>query len=176
MENQRKERKSFRKVFLLIPMLLLSIATLSVVTYAFWNSLQTSKKVEVPIGDGVEIVVNLSSQTSKSLVPLGQALQPGQTESVVITYNVILSEETVNALDLSVSYSDVKINDSTLNTGLVNINIDPEATTINNSNVVVTVTVTLTEPADQAQYDAIKNQPITFTLTFTATPQPQPQP
>ena len=141
----------------------------SATAFAYWNSLQDTADVTVPIGEGVTLEVDLGTETPGVLVPEDRALVAGQVEEVVITYTVRLDKQTISSLNFSVVYSNVLIGGSTDHAGLVNIDIQ-NPTTINNDWVTVTITVTLTEPADQATYLAIINQNITFTLTFTADP------
>ena len=143
----------------------------SVVAFAIWDSLEDDASVVVPIGQGVTLSVNLAEQTTGNLVPAGVVMKTGDVDEVVIEFTVLLdSSELIDPLDLDVVISNVQIDGSTDNIGLVVTSID-KPKTIQNSAVTVTITVTLTEPTTQAEYNAIINSDITFDITFTATQQ-----
>jgi hypothetical protein len=160
-----------KKVIVTFAVLLFAIASMVGVTYAYWNMLQVQQDETIEIGEGVvlEMVVVATAPAGKTLVPDGQILDSAtQVDSITLTYNVKLDHALTTALTLGVAATNVKIGGSTDNASLVNIDIS-YATSINDTNVLVTVTITLDEPATEAVYDLVHNQPITFTLTFTAT-------
>ena len=143
----------------------------SIGAYAWWDNLTQTQDETLTIGQGVTLEVDAVAiaPAGKFLVPAGVVLKANDVEEVVLTYNVKLDLEAVTALNLSVVESNVLIGGEATHAGLVNIDIDLAATTVNNADVLVTVTVTLDVPVDQTTYNAIINQAITFTLTFTAT-------
>ena len=143
----------------------------STMAFAWWDDLQKTQNETLTIGEGVtlEVAAVATAPVGKVLVPAGVVLKANDVTSIVLTYNVKLDLAAVAALNLAVSSSNVQINGSATNAGLVNIVISPATTTVNATNVLITVTITLTAPATVEIYNAIINQPITFTLTFTAT-------
>lgn len=159
-----------RKLMIALVALLALGGTVS--AYAWWDTLQETQSETLTIGEGTDLVVAVTATApvGKVLVPSGVVLGANDVDSIVLTYDVNLSKEAVSDLNLSVSASNVQINESTTNAGLVNIAVTPNvATPVNNTTVVtVTVTVTLNEPTTEAEYNAIVNQDITFDLTFSA--------
>jgi len=151
--------------------LLLFLVAGSATAFAFWDNLTDETDVTVTVGEGVTLSVTPDTFSDGNLVPEGVVLKDGDVESIEIEYTVSLDQDILNALDLNVTVSNKLINGSADNIGLVNIDVNPSTTTIQNSDVTVTVTVTLTEPSTQAEYDAIINGDITFDLTFEATQQ-----
>ncbi len=142
----------------------------SAMAFAWWDRLSVEEEEIISIGAGVTLEVDAVAGVpeGKFLVPAGVILKTDDVNEIVLTYNVKLDTELPDALDLAVTESNVEIGGDDTYAGLVNIDISLAEAEVNNADVLVTVTVTLTEPADEATYDAIKNQDITFTLTFTA--------
>jgi hypothetical protein len=142
----------------------------TVSAYAWWDTLQESQSETLTIGEGTDLVVaaNAVAPAGKVLVPSGVVLGVNDVNSIVLSYDLNLSKEAQSALTLSSSVSNILIDGSSVNAGLVNISVTPSSTSINNGVVTVTVTVTLTEPTTEAVYDAIINNDITFDLTFNA--------
>jgi len=142
----------------------------STLAYAWWDSLDATTNETITIGQGVTLQVSAvaTAPSGKVLVPVGTVLKANDVTSVVLTYNVRLDLEVIDALGLSVTASNVKIGGVTANATLVGIAIVKSAPTVNDANVLVTVTVTLAEPSDLAVYNAVINKAITFDLTFEA--------
>lgn len=158
----------FKKLFaaLLVAVLLGGTAF----AFSWWDNLSQTKNETLNIGEGVTLTVNAVAEapTGKYLVPAGVVLKANDVESIVLTYNVKLDQAAVNALNLNVQASNVKIGSDTTYADLVNIDISQASSTVNDSNVLVTITVTLSQPDTLDVYNLIKNQTITFDLTFTA--------
>ena len=159
----------------LIALLFISF-TASATAFAWWNSIQETDGVTIPIGAGDQIIlkISLEEQTNLALVPSDVAYNVDtQTQEVIIEFDVNLEGTTgpgtvSGSLDLSVTYNNVLIGDSDDHNDLVNITIKQGV--LNNEDILrITVTVTLDRPDTQAVYDAIKNQDITFDVIFTAT-------
>lgn len=159
----------FKKLAILLVALVALGGTVS--AYAWWDTLQETQSETVTIGEGTDLVVavNATAPVGKVLVPTGKAIGTNDVDSIVLTYDVNLSQATTNDLTLNVAASNVLIGGDATNAGLVNIHITPSTTAVNSGTVLVTVTVTLTEPATEAIYNAIVNGSITFDLTFSAT-------
>lgn len=198
MKNQRKERKSFRKVFLIISILLLTIATLSVTTYAWWNSLQKDKNVEVSVGDTVSIKVDGNDITPSGsfLVPEGQDVLSNHVTSISETYTVSTfhsENEGEGYFDLVVTVKDIKLGVNLLNDkrvlGVIKTSLsngsetnktDRALTTFVKQDSVRYITITITldfsgisdNAIKQDIADQIKNNNISFTLEFELVPQP----
>ena len=140
--------------------------------FAWWDSLETTENdVTIGVGEGVTISVDLDTQTDGNLVPDGVIMKTEDITSSAITFNVTLDRTDLEEeLELLAEVNNIEIGGSDKYASLVTANVDnPE--TIQNNSVVVTVTVTLDKPADQTEYDAIKNSDITFDVTFTASQQ-----
>ena len=157
------------KIFIAFFAFMLTLTTLATATFAYWDLLTKTQDETLEIGNGVELIVEAQAKApeGKVLVPSTAVLKPGDVTEIVLTYNVRINEPISSNLDLTVTYSDVKIGLDSTNKDLVNISINLATSDLNSTDVLVTVTVTLNEPTNEAQYNAIKNQPITFTLTFT---------
>ena len=132
---------------------------------------QTKNEI-INIGEGTTLVVQAVAgvPSGKVLVPADTVMKANDVDKIVLTYNVKLNKTALTDLNLNVTWSNIKIGDDyDTNANLVNINIIPELSTVNSTDVLVTVTVTLTEPATQEIYNVIKNKLITVTLTFSGT-------
>lgn len=155
---------------MLAVLLLLFLLGGTAVAYGYWDNLTVEQNnVTLTIGEGVTLEVSVGDQMGANdvLVPSGVVMKTNDVTSVALTYDVNLDQAVIDDLDLSVTYSNVQINGSTANAGLVNIVIDAPAV-INSTSVEVTVTVTLSEPGDAAAYAAVYGQDITFDLDFVA--------
>jgi len=155
---------------LLVAIIAFALIGGSVSAFAYWDDLSQTESETITLGQGVTLSVSAtaSAPEGKVLVPTGVVTKTNDVTSIVLTYDVELDTAVSTALNLDVSASDVQIGGLGDHAGLANINVSQAASTVNNTAVVVTVTVTLTEPTTQAEYDAIKNQPITFNLNFNA--------
>ena len=159
-----------RKIGVLVLFLVLIGGTAG--AYAWWDSLETTENdVTIGVGEGVTISVDLDTQTDGNLVPDGVIMKTEDITSSAITFNVTLDRTDLEEeLVLLAEVNNIEIDGSDTYALLVNASVDNPGT-IQNDSVVVTVTVTLDEPADQTEYDAIKNSDITFDVTFTASQQ-----
>ena len=157
-----------RKLVIALVALLALGGTVS--AYAWWDTLQETQSETLTVGEGTDLVVavNATAPAGKVLIPAGKVLGVNDVNSIVLSYDVNLSKTTQSDLTLDVAASNVQIDGSTTNAGLINIAISPASTAVNSSVVTVTVTVTLTEPTTEAIYNAIINGDITFDLTFVA--------
>ncbi len=140
----------------------------STLAFAWWDSLETAETVEVGIGEGVTISVDLDEQTDGVLVPEGVVMKDDDITEAEIDFTVILDRtDLVEELDLLVTIDNVEIDGDDTNAGLVGTSISNPGI-IQNDPVEVTITVTLDEPVDETQYDAVANKDITFDVTFEA--------
>lgn len=180
MENKRKERKSFRKVFLIVPILFLMIVTLSVATYAWWNSLQTNKNVEVEIGDRVTIVANSATgfEFGSGLVPIGTDLINGQVN--VVTGTIVLN---ITGIDVEKDNVDLVVTNN-LPTELQNVfiityNGDSNGVFTNVTDGTLPVEIIIQLDEDEAKYTPevladLVNKNYNIAFTFKLVPNPQP--
>ncbi len=159
-----------RAVITLAALLVFAIAGLIGVSYAYWSRLTAERENTVIIGEGTEVVVEVTAEppVGKKLVPAGNDIGTDDVDHVELIYRVRLSQETKEDLILSVTASDVRIGENTQNAELVNIEITHPAH-VNEGDVETRVKVTLLEPSDEQQYEAARNKVITFKLTFSAT-------
>lgn len=154
-----------------LTVLLLAIFALggTVTAYSWWDTLQETQSETLTIGEGTDLTLNAvaTAPAGKVLVPAGVVMKANDVDSITLTYNVKLDQTVLSDLTLDVVASNVLVGGAAANAGLVDINIT-HAGAVNGSDVLVTVVVTLNEPADEATYNAVINEAITFDLTFTA--------
>lgn len=157
-----------RTIFILALLVLLLGSTVG--AYAYWDNLQTIESETINLGAGTSLTVNADvvAPAGKVLVPVGFDSKPDDVTSIALTYQVKLDQTVTTDLNLTITASNIEINGDPTNAGLVTIDISPNTTTVNSTDVEITVIVSISEPATKAIYDAIKNQAITFDLTFTA--------
>lgn len=155
---------------LLVAVIALVLVSGSVTAFAYWDNLTETQSETITLGQGVSITVGVNAlpPAGKVLVPTTVPTRNNDVTQVVYVYDVNLDTTLGTDLPFNVTASNVQIGGTTTHAGLVNIDIAKSATTINSGVVTVTVTVTLTEPTDEAAYNAIKAQDITFDLTFAA--------
>ena len=179
MKNQRKEeRKRFRKVFLMIPMLFLTIAGLSVATYAYWVSTASdnaSGNIEIGNGD-TELVVSLDVAEHNPLIPSRYATDSfSGRDRVAITITANWTGEGTFTGDVGMSYefNSIGIYTSEDLKEMFKLEMDIEEVEISTSDVNFPITFTLTfyaEPLDETIYNAIKDKSIVVNVTITVTP------
>lgn len=156
------------KLYISIFTILIALSAIVQISYAFWDSLNTSSNEDVIIGEGMELAVTetVSVPEGKTLVPEGAILGINDINEIVLEYNCVLNKESVEPLTLFVTYENVKIGGSSDYSDLVNINLS-KAYAITGEVTKVIVTITLNEPIDENIYHAIKNQTINFDLNFS---------
>lgn len=172
--------------FLFVGLLFTSTSAL-----AYWRDVTVSKDVEVvTIGEPVQLLVSdITGDSSLRLVPEGYALTVGDVEEITLQYEIGVSRELLNTVDLHITVSDILINESDEYSHLVDIDIldfDDQATLdLYNDQITITVTIRLIEPIDEdeavelgldlervnvedsiAAFEAIKGQNVTFVLNF----------
>jgi hypothetical protein len=136
-------------------------------------------------------------EADEQLVPVGVVMQSGDVDEAVNVFTVAFTGTLSGDLYLDVEYDALLIggvntyidlvnitvewsyvNDFTSGTAYAGNEIDFTAAGLPNfydstgpttrANIYIQVTVTLEEPADSAEYNAIRNQNITFDLNFEA--------
>lgn len=141
--------------------------------FAYWDSLTVDQTGNsVTLGNGVTLTISSSTADSVlELVPASAIVKPGDTTSIVFTYNVKLDEAVTTALNLTTTVSNIQVG-AVDNATLANVVVATTggAVTVNGSDVQVTVTLTLNDPADEAAYTALQaaGPTITFDVNFTA--------
>lgn len=153
----------------LIVALVLALVGLTVSSFAYWDQLTTKDSREITISEGAVISINQQVNPTEKLIPVEAVLGEGETHEVTFTYDVKLSKKAVNDLILNVTLTNKTIDGSTEHADLVNVEINPLTSTVNQEGTQVVVKVTLTMPENNLQYEAIKNKAIAFELTFSAT-------
>ncbi|MFP4479204.1 MAG: hypothetical protein ACLFPM_07200 [Candidatus Izemoplasmatales bacterium] len=159
---------------------------------SYWQEVTLSNDVEIiNLGEPVEIIVtDLNSSTEEvTLVPDGYAMEVNDVEFVTLTYEVGVSEELLDEVNLVISSYDVLINEDDTYGHLIDIDIlemgDQATIDLFNDTVTVTIVVRLIEPIDEeeanelgldqsrvnvddsvAAYNAIKGQNVSFQLLF----------
>jgi hypothetical protein len=160
--------------------------------FSYWQEVTVSDSITIgTIREGIDIeVVNVTDlEETVRLVPKGYAMFVGDVDEIELFYNVSVTRELLNTVDLYILVSNVTIGGSDMYEQLVDIdvnNTDRETTMdIFNDTVTVRVLVQLIEPIDEAEalrlgldfsrvnvedgnaaYNAIKGQDISFTVRF----------
>jgi len=157
-----------RKLVLAFIVMLFAFVSTVGVTYAWWNMLTHTESEQVELGEGDTIIVSETLAGTGILIPVGQTPTGSEVTEVIFTYDVSINIEALEAgtTTLSVSAENVLIGGDSTHSALVNFSITGP-TELTETPGTITVTVTLTEPTDQATYEAIKNQIVTFDLVFT---------
>lgn len=158
----------YKKIIVILIILILLIGTGT--AYAYWensNSI-TTETIDVGYGLTLEMEALAKVPEGKILVPAGEAIRDNDIEEVVLTYTVNITEETSKELDLLVEVNNILIGGDSTYSDLVNIEIEQDSDTVNNSSVLITVTVTILEPSTYEIYSQIVNQNISFTINFDA--------
>lgn len=174
-------------VFLVVGLLFTTASAL-----AYWQEVTISDTITIgTIREGVDIDVTNITEFDESvrLVPEGRAMFVGDVEHITLSYNVSVTRELLNTVDLHIIAHSVTIGESTDYEHLVDIDINgidrETAMDIFNDTVTVNVIIRLIEPIDEAEaialglpltrvnvddsveaYNAIQGQDITFTLRF----------
>lgn len=169
----------FKHLSVIVLVLVTSLSACFV--YAYWDQQSQNTNTEITLGEGVSLNVRagVTVPEGKFLVPSTADLKANDITEVVLTYIVKLDQQLNEEVDLSVTASVIRIGGSLKYNELVNVDISPSTSKLNNENVLITITVTLREPiiedggytAIEAKeaYAAIKLQEITLTLFFLAT-------
>jgi len=160
--------------------------------FAYWQDVTVSQDVEmVNIGEPIEILVNdiTPNQDGITLVPTGYAMAVGEVDTVELTYEVGVSRELLNSVNLYITATNILIDNDDTYSNLVDVQImgtsDQAVLDLYNDTITITVSVRLSEPIDAqeaadsgldntavnvddsvAAFDAIKGQNITFSLQF----------
>lgn len=164
--------------------------------FAYWRQVTVPKDVEiVSIGDPIELIVNdiTDGDSGMRLVPEGYIVSVGDVDSVELEYQVSVSRELLNTVDLYVIASNILIGGSNTYSNLVKISImgsqNQTVLDLYNDTITITVTVQLEEPIDAIEaaekgldssminvddskkaYEVINGQTITFVLGFEVQP------
>ena len=140
-------------LFLFIGLLFTSTSAL-----AYWREVTTTTEVEVTtIGSPVEIIVTDLNEGNETLrlVPKGYAISVGDVEKIELYYEVGVSRELLNQVDLHIVISEILIDDSDIYSHLVKITImgqeDGAVLDLYNDIITITIIVELLEPIDAAE-------------------------
>lgn len=138
-----------------IALLMVGFLFTSTSALAYWREVTVTKDVEVvTIGEPVKLLIEHINEgvTQFSLVPVGYAMAVGEVEYVELQYEVGVSRELIQTVDLYITTTDVLINDDDAYSHLVDIDImgfDESATLdLYNDTLTITLTVRLIEPID----------------------------
>jgi len=159
-----------KKVIVAFITLMIALVASVGATYAYWhNYIQTQDVADIVIGEGATFSVSVTAAppAGKTLVPFGIPKTADQVDTITLIYDVELDVDLDSAVDLTVTYDALLLGVVDTYNDLVNIEITPSMTAIQNDVVTITVTVTIDEPADEAEYNAVVGQDITFSLVFT---------
>ncbi len=160
--------------------------------FAYWNDVTKSRTVElVTVGEPITITLETiqSVDETVTLVPEGRVITSNQIDTAEFIYDIGVSEELLQTVNLNIYTNNVLINDSEDYQHLVIIDILEQGSSavvdIENDLVRVIVSVKLLEPIDQEEaelkgldlslvnvedsqqaYEAIVGQNISFELVF----------
>ena len=160
--------------------------------FSYWREVTVSNDVEIiTIGEPIDLVVTdlNTDPTSSRLVPSGYAFYVGDVESQTLTYQVGVSRELLNTVNLLISKGTVLIGGDETYGHLIQLDImgmgENAVVDLFNDTITITVVVTLLEPIDEeeaiekgldlslvnvedsvAAYNAIKGQTVSFELLF----------
>ena len=144
----------------------------STFAFAWWDDLETTDSdIEIGVGQGVTLEIDASDEAGDNLVPASAVEQDGQTDEITLTYTVSLDTEVDEELNLKTEIENKSFDDDGLNADdVINIDIDPDETTIKNEDVEITLTVTLSDDEDDYEGDVSDyfEAKISFNATFTA--------
>ena len=175
-------KKLRNKVIAAFAVMMFALVSTVGVTYAYWASTVTTdpsvQEESVTIGEADAATATISvvlTQDTGTLVPSGQIANSvsssNPVESIVLSYVVDWDSTTGNPKGTTGILKASVSNISGDTNGLLNFAASTDQTIIvDGDSVTVTITVTMDEPADQAEYNAIKNAIITFDVTFTVDP------
>ncbi len=185
---QRNKNIQIKLVFIL----LIGFVFTTTSAFSYWREVTVSNDVEIiTIGEPVEIIVTdlNTSQEIQTLVPSGYVMQINDVEFVTLTYQVGVSRELLNTVNLIVSTQNILIGDDATYAHLIDVNImgmgDIAVLDIFNDKITITVVIRLIEPIDAeeaneigldpslvnvedsvAAYHAIRGQSVSFQLRF----------
>ena len=135
--------------------LLIGFAFTSSSALSYWKEVTVSRDIElVTIGEAIDIVINDLNENAekKYLVPNGYVSAMDETDQIILEYNVSVSRELLNAVDLHINIKDILVDDNTEYSHLVDITIlgisDEVVLDLYNSTLLVTVEIKLIEPID----------------------------
>ncbi len=166
---------------------------------AYWQDVTVTRDVElVTIGEPIEIIVDdISADVGQlNLVPEGYVFAVNDVEEVTLEYEVSVSRELLNTVDLYITINDILINEQDTYSHLVDISIlgngGQAVLDLYNDTITITVTVRLIEPIDADEalernldservnvedsvlaYETIKGQTISFALGFELQAKPE---
>jgi len=160
----------FKKLAIVLVALVAFGGTVS--AYAWWDTLQTEQTGQtLTIGEGTVLTVaaNPSAELGKNLVPDEALLGVNDVKSYTLTYNLTLDKQLAADATLTAVVDNILVGGVANPGSAISVAVAYDTQAINlDSAVVVTLTVTMANPVDQAQYDLLANQAITFDVAFTA--------
>ncbi|MDA3931575.1 MAG: hypothetical protein PF513_02425 [Tenericutes bacterium] len=165
---------------LVIGLLLLLAVVFTTGTFAYWASIDNTEVTgaTIQIGSGREVTVTASlGAIDVSLVPVGEVDNSNElnaASSVTLTYTLSYTDTAVYATDASytVSLSNYSLGSITETRilELFSFSETADLTITAGTDETITILVTfLTAPADQAEYDIIIANDLTFDVTFDVT-------
>jgi len=167
---------SILKKFLILVFGLVVLASSSI-AYAWWDNLyfENPENDVVQLGEGLELVVlpvTINPLTSGNLIPESAILTQNSTYAIELHYTVRLDYNVQEALNLSVTVSDIKVNEVVNPFNLIYVEVSHNPN-IFNDDVLVALTVRINDDNLQEEnyndaYLALVNKSITFNVNFLA--------
>ena len=167
-----KQRRRSKVLFIVNTLMLIMLFTIPL--YAYWGGLINGSSANddentIEIGKGQEITttVELSNKTldGGKLVPIGRKVEATDVEQVVLTFDVLWTDEDAashgadGTLTITPSFD-------TNPSSLLKVVVNGDGPITAGTTKTITLTITLTEPADLAEYDLVANKTFTLAITF----------
>ncbi len=135
--------------------LLVGFAFTSTSALSYWKEVTVPLDIElVTIGEPVEVVIEdlNKDREIKYLVPSGYILTTDETDQIVLEYEVGVSKELLNVVDLHINVEDILVDGDSIYSHLVNITVmgssDEVILDLYNSTILITIVIQLEEPID----------------------------
>ena len=179
--------------------LLVGFAFTSTSALSYWREVTVSYDISlVTIGEPVELIIDDLNQNKDVmyLVPAGYVFTTDETDQIILEYEISVSKELLNAVDLHMMIKDILIDGNSTYSHFVDITIlgisDEVVLDLYNSIILVTIEIRLIEPIDLDEaikrnldfslvntedsvqaYEDLKGKDIQFTLSLELTTKPE---
>lgn len=151
-----KNSTNKRFIFTIVAIIILAIS--SGVVYAYWDSLTKKNDVHIGIGEGIELMVDVTEQCEGRLVPRTARLKDGDITEVVLKFNATLSSAIKDPATLRVEAT------FTQDFGdLFNIDISHSETITSEEEITIKISFAR-EPENQVEYNLVANQNLVLSV------------
>lgn len=166
----KQERRS--KVLFIVNTLML-IMLFAIPVYAYWggsiNGSSANDNETIEIGEGQDVTTSVEltkTVAGGKLVPSGRKVEATDVEEVVLTFDVLWTDE-----DAASHGADGTLTITTLfdnnPANLLNVVVNGDGAITAGTAQTITLTITLDEPANLEQYELVANKTFTLAITFS---------